>query len=58
MTADGVLRRVIEMDATNQLRRKLVREQLNKAESPNEAKPRPGNLAAFDAKWVLVARVR
>ena len=56
-----MLRRIIEMDyldATNQLRRKLVREQLNKAESPNEAKPRPGNLAAFDAKWVLVARVR
>ena len=46
------------LDATNQLRRKLVREQLNEAENPNEPKPRPSSPAAFDAKWVLVARVR
>ena len=61
--ADSVLRRMIEMDyleATHQLQHRLVREQKDdkQDEYVREQEPRPRSRSAFDAKWVLVARVR
>ena len=57
--ADGVLRRVVEMDfleATGQIIHRQVREQRDCKDI--ERAPRPECAGDFDAKWVLIARVR